>query len=175
MLYHHAGRIRDIDADLDYRGRDEVHQLLSPEALQDVHLLLLRQTGMDQRRWDLRILVPEEIVHRRDISEVALSLVIYLRIVEVGLVTSLELDTHSLLHLLSAMLCDKVRDYRLPSTWHSVDSRDGKVSEEGTHTELVQKGGLYARMWKEYNQAVKWRISQADPAESVSAQKEEVQ
>ena len=49
---------------------------------------------------------------------------------------------------------------------------NGKVSEEGTHTELVQANGLYARMWKEYNQAVKWRISQVDPAESVSAKKE---
>ena len=49
---------------------------------------------------------------------------------------------------------------------------NGKVSEEGTHAELVQANGLYARMWKEYNQAVKWRISQADPAEAVSAKKE---
>ena len=49
---------------------------------------------------------------------------------------------------------------------------NGKVSEEGTHTELIQKGGLYARMWKEYNQAVKWRISQVDPSDSVSADKE---
>ena len=49
---------------------------------------------------------------------------------------------------------------------------NGKVSEEGTHTELVQANGLYARMWMEYNQAVKWRITQADSAESVSAEKE---
>ena len=49
---------------------------------------------------------------------------------------------------------------------------NGKVAEEGTHTELVQAGGLYSRMWKEYNQAVKWRISQADPAEPVSVKKE---
>ena len=48
----------------------------------------------------------------------------------------------------------------------------GKVSEEGTHAELVKANGLYARMWKEYNQAVKWRISQVDPAVSVSAKKE---
>ena len=49
---------------------------------------------------------------------------------------------------------------------------NGKVSEEGTHTELVQANGLYARMWKEYNQAVKWRISQVDPTEAVVAKKE---
>ena len=49
---------------------------------------------------------------------------------------------------------------------------NGKVSEEGTHAELVQANGLYARMWKEYNQAVRWRISQVDPAVSVSTKKE---
>jgi len=38
----------------------------------------------------------------------------------------------------------------------------GKVAEEGTHTQLVQANGLYAGMWKEYNQAVKWRISAAE-------------
>ena len=37
---------------------------------------------------------------------------------------------------------------------------------------LVQEGGLYARMWKEYNQAVKWRISREEPSVSVSAKKE---
>ena len=49
---------------------------------------------------------------------------------------------------------------------------NGKVSEEGTHAELVQANGLYARMWKEYNQAVKWRISREEPSVSVSAKKE---
>ena len=42
---------------------------------------------------------------------------------------------------------------------------NGKVTEEGTHDELLQTNGLYARMWAEYNQAVKWRIAQTDPAE----------
>ena len=35
----------------------------------------------------------------------------------------------------------------------------GKVVEEGTHDELARGGGLYERMWKEYNQAVKWKIA----------------
>ena len=35
----------------------------------------------------------------------------------------------------------------------------GKVVEEGTHDELAFSGGLYERMWKEYNQAVKWKIA----------------
>ena len=34
----------------------------------------------------------------------------------------------------------------------------GHVVQQGTHEELLRTEGLYARMWKEYNQAVKWRI-----------------
>ena len=35
----------------------------------------------------------------------------------------------------------------------------GRVAESGTHDELVRAGGLYARMWADYHQAVSWRIS----------------
>ena len=35
----------------------------------------------------------------------------------------------------------------------------GVVVEEGLHDALVDAGGLYARMWDDYNQAVQWRIS----------------
>ncbi len=49
---------------------------------------------------------------------------------------------------------------------------NGKAAEEGTHEQLLQMNGLYARMWKEYNQAVRWRIAQAEPAGSGSAGKE---
>ncbi len=41
----------------------------------------------------------------------------------------------------------------------------GHVEEEGSHAELVQAGGLYSRMWADYNQAVKWRISVAEEVE----------
>lgn len=36
---------------------------------------------------------------------------------------------------------------------------NGKVIEQGTHSTLLQAKGLYEQMWKEYNRAVRWRIS----------------
>ncbi len=39
---------------------------------------------------------------------------------------------------------------------------NGHIEEEGSHAELVQAGGLYSRMWADYNQAVKWRIFQGE-------------
>lgn len=38
----------------------------------------------------------------------------------------------------------------------------GHVAEQGTHAELIQANGLYARMWADYNQAVEWRITTAE-------------
>ena len=38
----------------------------------------------------------------------------------------------------------------------------GRVAEQGTHRELVNANGLYARMWADYNQAVQWKISAAE-------------
>lgn len=38
----------------------------------------------------------------------------------------------------------------------------GHVVEEGSHKQLVEGKGLYARMWADYNQAVKWRISTSE-------------
>jgi len=35
----------------------------------------------------------------------------------------------------------------------------GAVVEEGTHDQLAAGGGLYARMWGDYNKAATWRIS----------------
>ena len=35
----------------------------------------------------------------------------------------------------------------------------GVVVEEGPHDSLAGAGGLYARMWGDYNQVVLWRIS----------------
>ena len=35
----------------------------------------------------------------------------------------------------------------------------GQAVESGTHAGLVEAGGLYARMWADYNQAASWRIT----------------
>ena len=35
---------------------------------------------------------------------------------------------------------------------------NGHIVEEGTHDKLSSGEGLYARMWREYNQAVRWKI-----------------
>ena len=35
----------------------------------------------------------------------------------------------------------------------------GAVAEQGTHEELSHAGGLYERMWADYNRAVQWKIS----------------
>lgn len=36
---------------------------------------------------------------------------------------------------------------------------NGCVAEQGTHQELVGAGGLYSRMWSDYNKAVRWKIT----------------
>ena len=36
---------------------------------------------------------------------------------------------------------------------------EGRVAEHGTHKELTAAGGLYARMWADYNRAVQWKLT----------------
>lgn len=38
----------------------------------------------------------------------------------------------------------------------------GYVIEEGTHDELLNKKGLYQKMWIDYNQAAKWKITSVE-------------
>lgn len=36
--------------------------------------------------------------------------------------------------------------------------RDGKIEASGKHQELVAQGGLYARLWDEYNRSAAWKV-----------------
>ena len=36
---------------------------------------------------------------------------------------------------------------------------EGRVAEQGTHKVLTVAGGLYARMWADYNRAVQWKLT----------------
>lgn len=36
----------------------------------------------------------------------------------------------------------------------------GRIAEQGTHTELINKQGIYQRMWNEYQQSVCWTIGE---------------
>lgn len=36
--------------------------------------------------------------------------------------------------------------------------KDGSIAEEGTHEMLLQKNGVYAHMWEEYNKSVQWKV-----------------
>lgn len=40
----------------------------------------------------------------------------------------------------------------------------GRIVEQGAHTQLALAGGLYARMWADYNQAVQWKITREEEA-----------
>ncbi len=36
--------------------------------------------------------------------------------------------------------------------------KDGEIEESGTHNELLEKHGLYRRMWNEYRTSIDWRV-----------------
>ena len=42
---------------------------------------------------------------------------------------------------------------------------EGRVAEQGTHKELMAAGGLYARMWADYNRAVQWKLTGGSTSE----------
>lgn len=48
----------------------------------------------------------------------------------------------------------------------------GRVAESGGHQELLAKGGLYARMWADYERAASWKISSVAAADADAAAQE---
>ena len=40
--------------------------------------------------------------------------------------------------------------------------KDGKIIERGTHNELLEKKGIYASMWKNYQTSVSWKVGEGD-------------
>ena len=35
----------------------------------------------------------------------------------------------------------------------------GEIVESGTHSGLIEKNGIFTRMWKNYSQAAEWKIT----------------
>ena len=35
---------------------------------------------------------------------------------------------------------------------------DGQIAESGRKEELIEKGGLFAKMWKNYQTSIRWRV-----------------
>ena len=37
--------------------------------------------------------------------------------------------------------------------------QDGKIAESGTHSKLIERNGIFTRMWKNYSEAAEWTIA----------------
>ena len=35
---------------------------------------------------------------------------------------------------------------------------DGKIAEQGNHRDLLQKNGVYAAMWADYQRSAQWKV-----------------
>ena len=42
--------------------------------------------------------------------------------------------------------------------------QDGKIIESGMHGQLIEQNGIFARMWKNYSEAVEWKIKKEEKA-----------
>ena len=50
--------------------------------------------------------------------------------------------------------------------------KDGQIEDAGTHDELVRSGSLYAKMWKDYQTSIGWKVTAAKPSVIPSVVKE---
>ena len=51
--------------------------------------------------------------------------------------------------------------HRLSTVCHSdriFVLEQGRIAEQGRHEELLRSGGLYAKMWKDYQTSVEWKV-----------------
>ncbi|WP_124067741.1 ABC transporter ATP-binding protein [Clostridium sp. E02] len=42
--------------------------------------------------------------------------------------------------------------------------KDGKIVEQGIHKELIERAGIYAKMWKEYQSSISWKVANSQIA-----------
>ena len=57
--------------------------------------------------------------------------------------------------------------HRLSSRWEAdqiLVLQEGRIAEQGVHAELLDKGGVYRRMWDAYTDAASWVIEKGVPA-----------
>lgn len=50
--------------------------------------------------------------------------------------------------------------------------QDGEVVENGTHNGLIEKNGIFAKMWKNYSEAAAWRLSSDDAGKILNENRE---
>ena len=47
--------------------------------------------------------------------------------------------------------------------------QDGKIAESGTHSSLIERNGIFTRMWKNYSEAAEWKILNEEKGLEVTA------
>lgn len=50
--------------------------------------------------------------------------------------------------------------------------QDGEVVENGTHNGMIEKNGIFAKMWKNYSEAAAWRLSSDDAGKILNENRE---